>query len=267
MSVISDQARNLRIIAREKGIVRENLPNKSANNYSRKSIHILIIFLLSLFFLFNYLYQNKMLRTMEEKNRIMEKKIDLLNYQLDSVRSELNFTVRDNHSLKEAFYNLYLKNKEESNEKTIDIQPIKEALTYLSTNVESIRSKVEALEYARVKERELLNEDMEHILKSLDDKINLVVSKVEVMSKRSATQDNPNLDYMGEVIFFNKDYNFIVVNIGKKDSVREGDIFGVYRNNQRIALVKVLQLLDNVSACDIESSILPINVGDKIRKL
>ncbi|MCM8823463.1 MAG: hypothetical protein NC822_02165, partial [Candidatus Omnitrophica bacterium] len=122
MSVISDQARNLRIIAREKGVVRKDLPNQLVNNYPGKSIYILIIFLLSLFFLFTYLYQNKMLKTMEEKNRIMEKKIDLLNYQLDSVRNELNFTVRDNHSLKEAFYNLYLKNKEESNEKTIDIQ-------------------------------------------------------------------------------------------------------------------------------------------------
>ncbi|MCM8824141.1 MAG: hypothetical protein NC822_05670, partial [Candidatus Omnitrophica bacterium] len=139
-------------------------------------------------------------------------------------------------------------------------------LTYLSTNVESIKSKVDALEYERAKERKLLTENMQDILKSLDDKINLVVSQVEVMSKRPTPQDNPNL-YIGEVIFLNKDYNFIVVNIGRKELVREGDIFGVYRNNQLIGSVKVLQLLDNVSACDIESSILPINVGDKIRKL
>jgi len=54
----------------------------------------------------------------------------------------------------------------------------------------------------------------------------------------------------GKVLVVNKDYNFIVMNLGSKDGVRVGDIFSIYRNNKNIGDVRVEKIHDSMAAAD-----------------
>lgn len=70
----------------------------------------------------------------------------------------------------------------------------------------------------------------------------------------------------GKVLVVNKDYNFVVINLGVKDGVRVGDIFSVYHNNKYAGDVKVEKLHDSMAAADFLSKDMrdKVSEGDKI---
>lgn len=70
----------------------------------------------------------------------------------------------------------------------------------------------------------------------------------------------------GKVLVINKDYNFIVINLGGKDGVKEGDIFSVYHDAKYLGDVKVEKVHDAMSAAGFVSGTVKDNVaeGDKV---
>jgi len=69
----------------------------------------------------------------------------------------------------------------------------------------------------------------------------------------------------GKVVAFNKDNNFVVIDLGEEQGVKTGDAFKVYRNDNAIASVEVIQLRRSISACDIKQEKQPVRVGDSVR--
>jgi len=67
------------------------------------------------------------------------------------------------------------------------------------------------------------------------------------------------------VIAVNKDSNFVIVSIGSNSGVKIGDTFHVFRGDDPIAVVEVIQARDNISACDIKNESIPIAVGDTVK--
>ncbi len=51
-----------------------------------------------------------------------------------------------------------------------------------------------------------------------------------------------------KVLVVNKDYNFVVMNMGSKDGVRLGDLFSIYRSSKFIGDVKVEKVHDSMAA-------------------
>lgn len=70
----------------------------------------------------------------------------------------------------------------------------------------------------------------------------------------------------GKVLAVNREHNFIVIDLGEEQGIKTGNLFEVYRDNQKIATVEVIQTRRNVSACDIRQQITPIKVGDRVIK-
>jgi len=70
----------------------------------------------------------------------------------------------------------------------------------------------------------------------------------------------------GKVLVVNKDYNFAVINLGSKDGVRIGSIFGVYRDTQYLGDVKVEKVHDSMAAAGFVSQDIKnkVNEGDKV---
>lgn len=58
----------------------------------------------------------------------------------------------------------------------------------------------------------------------------------------------------GKVLVVNKDYNFVVINLGSKDGVGVGDIFSLYHNEKQIGDVKVEKIHEAMSAADFISA-------------
>ncbi len=70
----------------------------------------------------------------------------------------------------------------------------------------------------------------------------------------------------GKVLVVNKDYNFVVINMGSKDGVNIGDVFSVYHGNKYLGDVKVEKIHDSMSAAELLSPDIKnkIKEGDKV---
>jgi len=70
----------------------------------------------------------------------------------------------------------------------------------------------------------------------------------------------------GKVLVVNKDYNFIVINLGNKDGVGMGDVFSVYHSDKYIGDVKVEKVHDSMAAAGLVSGEAKGKVyeGDKV---
>jgi len=56
----------------------------------------------------------------------------------------------------------------------------------------------------------------------------------------------------GRVVEINKDYRFIVINVGRADGVKDGMIFNIFQRDEEVAKVKVTKVRRYVSGCDIQ---------------
>jgi predicted nucleic acid-binding Zn-ribbon protein len=70
---------------------------------------------------------------------------------------------------------------------------------------------------------------------------------------------------MGKVLAINRDNNFVIMDLGEEQGIKAGNTFVVYRGEQPIADIEVVQVRQNISACDIKRETSPIKVGDTIR--
>lgn len=69
----------------------------------------------------------------------------------------------------------------------------------------------------------------------------------------------------GKVIAVNKENGFVVIDMGSEQGVSMGDTFKVYNNNKVLALLKVIQVRDAISACDIRNETGVIKEGDTVK--
>jgi septal ring factor EnvC (AmiA/AmiB activator) len=70
---------------------------------------------------------------------------------------------------------------------------------------------------------------------------------------------------VGKVIAVNKENGFVVIDMGSEQGVSMGDTFKVYNNNKVLALLKVIQVRDAISACDIRNETGVIKEGDTVK--
>ena len=70
----------------------------------------------------------------------------------------------------------------------------------------------------------------------------------------------------GKVLVLNKEYNFVVLNLGTKDGVKIGDVFSVYHTNKIVGEVKVEKVHDSMSAAGFSTADVKekVSEGDKV---
>lgn len=72
----------------------------------------------------------------------------------------------------------------------------------------------------------------------------------------------------GKVLVVNKEYNFVVINLGSKDGVKMDQVFSIYRGNNNMGDVKVEKLHDSMAAAGFisEDTKNKVKEGDKVIK-
>ena len=70
----------------------------------------------------------------------------------------------------------------------------------------------------------------------------------------------------GKILAVNLESNFVVIDSGSSSGVKVGDVYKVYRNEQEIGTVSVIQTRDAISACDIKKMSSAFKIGDQIKK-
>jgi len=149
----------------------------------------------------------------------------------------------------------------------------------------TLYKKIDSLE----EQRNALKQKLEETERMLSDRLNEVVNiKTDIekaQSKINATAEaasrtvelspivvvgeqekKPSLT--GRVISVNKENKFVVIDLGQQQGVESGDTFGVYRNDEYVATIAILQLRKDISAADIKevSSGKRIEVGDIVKE-
>jgi predicted nuclease with TOPRIM domain len=77
--------------------------------------------------------------------------------------------------------------------------------------------------------------------------------------------ESVGLDMAGRILAVNKENGFVVIDLGEDRGIKLGQSFQVYRDNQVIGNIEVIQTRPNISACDIKRESTPIKVGDGIK--
>ena len=71
-------------------------------------------------------------------------------------------------------------------------------------------------------------------------------SEVKAVKEKSQKAKSSALE--GKVLVVNKDYNFIVINLGSKDGVETGNVFSIYHDTKYVGDVKVEKVHDFMAA-------------------
>ncbi|MFH1269751.1 MAG: hypothetical protein ABIH75_01655 [Candidatus Omnitrophota bacterium] len=69
----------------------------------------------------------------------------------------------------------------------------------------------------------------------------------------------------GTILDVNRENGFVIIDLGQDAGTKVGDIFKVYKEGNPIAALQVIQVRQNISACDIKEESTPIKPGDIVR--
>lgn len=141
-----------------------------------------------------------------------------------------------------------------------ELKTTKETLSNLQVELVTLEKSKEALSQ-KPKEPEVKAQDVQL------EKIVVTPSSVSGTSQATA-QAAASLSPLaaGKVLVVNREYDFVVVNLGQKDNIFVSDMLEVFRNNKKICEMKVEEVRDTMSVATpvAKESIRQIKEDDKV---
>jgi chromosome segregation ATPase len=190
----------------------------------------------------------ELVREKKEKRKLEE--------EIKALKNEYRMAIRRINTLNEEKLNLDKKLQQVQNEKTELERKLKEANIVLEKKI---------LESEEAKEN---YSSSEKPLKPAEESAQSVELPTIVVRSQETGAEIPQEKVVaskGKVLAVNKEHNFIVIDLGEEQGIKIGDTFSVYRDEQKIANVEVIQTRKNVSACDIRQQSTNIRVGDTVK--
>jgi predicted nucleic acid-binding Zn-ribbon protein len=245
-------------------------------------------------------------KTFQEKIALLEKKLqenedvkDMLTGYLaqerskakdslgetEKIRDEINRLSTEIESIKKEKDDLSTKladarNEVEKEKKEKDM--LKEKLSNFTSVIET---RISEIDKVNTQLAVLLDETRSAISRELDSiELSTVVvtgdKKPEIIMKQDGTQkifvqDLPKPKEAdealtsGRVLSINKKMSFLIISLGKTQGVKENMNFGVFRNNELIANVKVIEVRDQISGAEIYylKEDTEVSEGDEVKLL
>ncbi|OIO41724.1 hypothetical protein AUJ63_05065 [Candidatus Pacearchaeota archaeon CG1_02_35_32] len=169
---------------------------------------------------FRVLVQKQLSQTIEEKKKVENKLVGALEAK-EGAEVELSAEKEKSSTLKKEL-------KEKEQEIVLTIKKLEEEIT--------ARRKAEAQLMITMKGKELL----ETRLKKLE-KFSKPIQLEKIVVK-------PQTGMVGKVIMVNKEYAFVVINLGNKDNLQLQEVLSVYRNDEFIGKVQIEKIEENMAA-------------------
>jgi myosin heavy subunit len=195
----------------------------------------------------------ELVREKNDKAQIVE--------NLKAIKGENAFLSRQLKNLNNRKFDLEKKLQQTQEEKDALARRMDEMEAMLSDKlnyVDKIRDQLSSARQVKEKASDLETKD-----DSQDQSVKLPAIVVRPQSTTSGSRDS--LGQGGKVVAINRDSNFLIIDLGDNAGVKQGDNFHVYRGNQSIALLQVIQVRSNISACDIKKENSPVKIGDLVR--
>jgi chromosome segregation ATPase len=154
----------------------------------------------------------------------------------------------------------------------------KQEMSILSSRFEDAQNQIESLNQIvqqKTQEIEVKGQEMEALLREkqiLDGKIaeltlsfDRTTQMVDDQAQERKRKGTPT-DVEGKVVEINKQWNFVIINFGRRQNVQESTDFNIYREDKVVGRVRTVSIDDEVSVADV----LPgakagdIKVGDRV---
>ncbi len=209
--------------------------------------------------------QNELAEVMKVK-----KKLSLELDEVKVIKSDLELKLSALEAQAKMLGESYEKEKAQSeiikrdlSKKDGEIASIKGQLDTIKNEKQSLQAMLddEKLKYNQLRERV---DKLVAVKDELEKKVKDIVGKQGVELERIVVKEEGELE--GKVLVVNKEYNFIVTNIGSEDNVALGDIITVFRDGKYTGEVQVEKIYDTMSASTIVKETKPgaIQVNDKV---
>ncbi len=266
----------------------------------RAKVPSIILIVLVLVFLTSttigfYLYQQEHLKNIELEERIEElgvkQKIAEAKYlEAEKVLSSLEEKLKESEKQIGELNNALSLEKKNREEVSAEFEQIKVDLEQRKGLMQELEDKL-----SKAQEKEKIAQSKLTVLsnekKELEDKLRelqgssqgvelgkIVVAtepvapskpqKVKVKQEKEAEKPAEPKTLEGKVLVVNKEYNFVVINLGSKEGVSLGDTFTIFKESSPVGDIKVEKLHDSMSAAGFLSEDVKNKVkeGDKVVK-
>ncbi len=144
---------------------------------------------------------------------------------------------------------------------TEDLAKAKQSYQALSNELTTLRQAKEALE-KRVKEMLAARAKEAERIVVTPPAVSVPAASGPITSVPAASRGQA-----GKVLVVNREFNFVVANLGSRDGIRAGTRYEILRNGQRIATAEVEKIYDNMSAANLlqEEKKSDVKEGDEVR--
>jgi len=216
------------------------------------------------------------LRNVTQEKQYIERKLAYSEKLIDSISLELMREKKDKRSVESELKAL----KNEHRMAIRRINNLNGANIALENRLQQIQTEKNELEEKLKQTNSALERKILEIEEAKEKLVPILSSKespspqsvelppIVVRSGETSGTEEPQKEITslsGRVLAVNKEHNFIVIDLGEEQAVKVGDTFNVYRDNQKIATVEVIQIRKNISACDIRQQSTSIKVGDTVK--
>jgi len=203
-----------------------------------------------------------------------EKKVEELNQEKAALQLRIDEKIKSSKELEEKLAVQKEKGRKLSRDLTEKTQEIETMTAYIKENKELL-ARAEQIEKERkelVSQLDRLREEKQRLEKKLENYQTLEAKLKEWTGEEEVGLGNIVLRAQkleGHILAVNKKFDFVILDIGKKDLLMEGTILIVHRDKKFIGKIKVKKVYAKMS----QGIILPgwtrgrIREGDKVRKL
>jgi myosin heavy subunit len=193
-------------------------------------------------------------RLEESKNQIQTLTADLELQKKDSQESRskmdrLNIDLVEQQKLRQDLENKFDLAQVELHKATVKIEELDSEKETLESKVKELEAKTQEVELGKII---VSPEGSESGVKHYE------VPEVSVKAGREPQV----LGLQGKVLVVNKEYNFVVINLGAKDGVDIGDEFSVFDDSAHIGDVKVEKVHDSMAAAGFLSADMKDNISE-----
>ena len=219
------------------------------------------------------------INSLNQQRQELERKLRYKEKLFNNVSAELFVEKNDKSQLQKSLTNI----KEENKTLRKELDRLDRQRLVLEERLMSLFDEKEYL-VARVGEAELMldknesetgniRQEFEGLLKSKakaeTSGIKANKDSVElptiVVSSPSAVGVDELARVEGKIITVNKEQNFVVINLGQSDGISEDMEFEVFREDSFLGKVKVIQLREEIAACDIIQTEAPFKINDIVK--
>lgn len=223
-----------------------------------------------------FLEAQKVLATLESRLKDASDQIVTLNSQIDTLNTQVG---QEKANKEEALTKIEQMRSELDQQNELrtaigtrlsnaqdDISKILSKLKTMKSEKETLELKVKELEAKSHVElgKIVVSPDADQTAAPKEEKDNKTTAAVSPAKEVSGIKQGIE----GKVLVLNKEYNFVVVNLGSKDGIAIGDQFAVYSVDKYVGDVKVEKVQESMSAAgfvvgDIKNK---VKEGDKVLK-